>query len=132
MPEHRCGQGDVFGELALPSSPVLEEVQQSKRLCSNISARLYNCPRAASVEATEEAVVAWQHVELCRQRGSFWLTLLRQVWQLDRETFSKVLSHPDEGAEAHNGLGPAKATLFEMRLQSDVTTSWSLAQLVSG
>jgi len=43
----KCGQGDVFGELAL----------------------LYNCPRAASVEATEEAV----------------------VWQLDRETFSHIV-----------------------------------------
>ena len=39
--------GDVFGELAL----------------------LYNCPRAASVEATEDSV----------------------VWQLDRETFSHIV-----------------------------------------
>eukprot|EP00435_Cladocopium_sp_Y103_P066551 s1441_g28.t2 len=43
----KCGQGDVFGELAL----------------------LYNCPRAASVEATEDSV----------------------VWQLDRETFSHIV-----------------------------------------
>lgn len=43
----KCGQGDVFGELAL----------------------LYNCPRAASVEAVEAAV----------------------VWQLDRESFNHMV-----------------------------------------
>mmetsp|Transcript_86226 Transcript_86226/g.155316 ORF Transcript_86226/g.155316 Transcript_86226/m.155316 type:complete len:445 (+) Transcript_86226:169-1503(+) len=43
----KCGQGDVFGELAL----------------------LYNCPRAASVQATESAV----------------------VWELDRATFNHIV-----------------------------------------
>ncbi|CAJ1433240.1 unnamed protein product [Effrenium voratum] len=43
----KCGPGDVFGELAL----------------------LYNCPRAASVQATEEST----------------------VWQLDRETFTHIV-----------------------------------------
>jgi len=42
-----CGAGDVFGELAL----------------------LYNCPRAASVEASEDSV----------------------AWQLDRETFNNIV-----------------------------------------
>merc|ERR1719382_834834 len=43
----QCGPGDIVGELAL----------------------LYNCPRAASVEAREEAV----------------------LWQLDRETFNHIV-----------------------------------------
>eukprot|EP00931_Biecheleriopsis_adriatica_P090361 TRINITY_DN64360_c0_g1_i1.p1 TRINITY_DN64360_c0_g1~~TRINITY_DN64360_c0_g1_i1.p1 ORF type:complete len:428 (-),score=134.60 TRINITY_DN64360_c0_g1_i1:56-1279(-) len=45
----KCGQGDVFGELAL----------------------LYNCPRAASVQATSSSV----------------------VWQLDRETFGHIVQN---------------------------------------
>lgn len=59
----KCGQGDVFGELAL----------------------LYSQPRAASVEATEESVV-WQ---LDRETFTF---IVRDASTKRRETFMDFLS----------------------------------------